>query len=82
MVNGWQRIAIHRGEILRGLTVCWCRIVGQDKESEELKETQERVEEAVRVLTSLIKSDVNISIGEEYQTLIENDGRLQELLIY
>lgn len=79
MVNDWPRITNHRGEILRGLTICWCRIKAEEKKSKELREVQERIERSVRLLTLLIKKDVNVAA--EFQMLINCDDRLRDLLI-
>lgn len=79
MVNVWPRVAYHRGGILRGLTVCWCRIKDEEVISMELKKVQESVRRAVRILTAVLERDVDVK--EEYQVLIDSDERLRELLI-
>lgn len=79
MFNDWPRIMDHRGEILKGLTVCWCRIKEEESASEELESVQRRLERSVRLLTLLVRKDVDITA--EYQELIECDERLRDLLI-
>ena len=84
IVNDWPRISYHRGEILKGLTVCWCRIkdqgeVSKGKVSKELEKVQESIEKAVRLLTSVLKTDVDVV--EEYRILVDSDVRLRDLLV-
>lgn len=79
MVNDWPRITNHRGEILRGLTVCWCRIKDEETRSRGLRKVQESIERSVRLLTLLIKKDVDAA--PEYQMLIDCNDRLRDLLI-
>ena len=79
ILDDWPRIAHHRGEILKGLTICWCRIGDEETRSRELKEVRENIEEAVQHLTFLSNRDVNMA--EEYQTLIDSNSRLGELLV-
>lgn len=79
MVNDWPRIKSHRGEILRGLTICWCGIKEEERKSEELGSLQESIERVVRLLTFLL--NMNTDIAADYRSLIECDDRLHNLLI-
>lgn len=79
MVNDWPRITNHRGEVLRGLTICWCRIKDEETKSKGLRKVQESIERSVRLLTLLTKKDVDVAA--EYQMLIDCDYRLRDLLI-
>lgn len=79
IVADWPRIAHHRGEILKGVTVCWCRIGDEDAQSRELREVRESIEQAVQLLTCVVKG--NVKVVEEYQTLIDSDSRLRDLLV-
>lgn len=79
MVNDWPRITNHRGEVLRGLTICWCRIKDEETKSKGLRKVQESIERSVRLLTLLAKKDVDVAA--EYQMLIDCDYRLRDLLI-
>ena len=75
----WPRIAYHRGEILKGLTICWCRVVDEKAQSPELKEVQESIEQAVQLLTCITTR--NVDIVKENQALIDSDSRLRVLLV-
>ncbi|KAF6232717.1 hypothetical protein HO173_009156 [Letharia columbiana] len=79
IVADWPRIAHHRGEILKGLTVCWCRIGFEEAQCQELKQVQESIERAVQLLTCVLMGKV--LLVEEYQTLIDSDSRLRDLLV-
>lgn len=78
IVADWPRIAHHRGEILKGVTICWCRIGDEEAQSQELKEVRESIKQAVQLLTCVV-TGVN-KVEEEYQNLIDSDSRIQDLL--
>ena len=80
IINDWPRIAYYRGEILRGLTICWCRINDQESISIELVKVQESLKRLLRVLTSALKG--NVDAMKEYQILIDSDDRLRNLFSF
>ena len=79
VVASWPRVAHHRGEILKGLTICWCRIRDEEAQSQELKDVRESIEQAVQLLTCVLTE--RVQVVEEYQILIDSDSRLRDLLI-
>lgn len=82
VVNVWPRVAFHRGEILEGLVVCWCRIQGEEErqsDEEQLQRIQTDIHRTVKLVTAILKTDMDVT--EEYRTLIDADRRLQNLLI-
>lgn len=79
VVNTWPRVAYHRGEILEGLVVCWCRIQEEETKSKELQRIQADIRRTMKLVTAILKANINVT--EEYQTLIDSDRRLQNLLI-
>lgn len=79
IIADWPRIAYYRGEILKGLTICWCRIADKEAPSQELKEVRDSIERAMQSLTSVLRR--NAKVIEEYQILIDSDSRLQDLLV-
>lgn len=79
ILNDWPRLPFHRGVILEGLITCWCRIKNEDTPSNELLSLRESIEHTVKVLASVLKGTVNVV--EEYQSLVDSDGRLQRLLV-
>ena len=78
IVIDWPRISHHRGEILRGITTCWCRIGEDEVQSEELKEVRKSIEKAVQLLTCVVTGSVKVV--EEYANLVDSDSRLRDLL--
>ena len=79
IVQDWPRIAYHRAEILEGLTVCWCRIEDEHKESTEIEDLRRGLQETVRLLTTAIKRTVDVQ--REYQELVDSNTRLRNLLV-
>ena len=79
IVNLWPRMAYHRGEIMRGLLICWCRIKHCEVESRELLQIQQGIENAMRLLKAVLRSDVDD--GEDYRILVDSDPRLGDLLV-
>ncbi len=79
MVNDWPRITNHRGEILRGLTICWCQVKDEETRSKGLTKVRESIERSVRLLTLLTKK--NVDIAADYQMLIDSNHHLRDLLI-
>lgn len=75
------RVAYHRGEILRGLCVCWCRIKEEGSEKEGLGDVRGSLREVVQILTGALGEDGSVDVWEEYQMLIDSDGRLGDLLV-
>lgn len=69
----------HRGEILKGITTCWCRIGEDDVQSEKLKEVRKSIEKAVQLLTCVVTGSVKVV--EEYENLVDSDSRLRDLLV-
>ena len=72
-------MAYHKGEIMRGLLICWCRIKDSEVESRELLQIQQGIENAMRLLKAALQSDVDV--GEDYRILVDSDPRLRDLLV-
>ena len=76
----WPRVGYHRGEILKGLVFCWLRIEDEEKtESKELDEVQSKIKHCVKLVTAVLKRDVDVK--SEYRLLVESDSRLEQLLL-
>ena len=78
IVTHWPRISHHKGEILKGITTCWCRIGEDEVQSQELKEVRKGIDQAVQLLTCVVTGSVEV-VGE-YKILIDSDNRLRDLL--
>ncbi|KAL8833788.1 MAG: hypothetical protein Q9170_004081 [Blastenia crenularia] len=78
VLNGWPRISFHRGEILEGLLICWCRIDDEEEPSPELRTIKERIEGLARAAVLISKDDEKAK--QEIEELCNNDPRFQALL--
>ena len=77
IVNGWPRMAFHRGEILEGLLVCWYRIEEEEPNS-DLMRVKGEIENISRAVVQLFKE--NEDAKEELQRLRKSDPRLETFL--
>ena len=68
----------HRGEVLRGLTICWCRIEEQHNTSKGLSMVQQSIRSTLNMLTAILEREANVP--EEYIGVTDSDKRLQNLL--
>ncbi len=75
----WPRVACHRAEILEGVVICWCRIQEEETQSKDLQMIQDKIQQIVKLVTSILKGTINVA--EEYQILIDADSKLQNLLV-
>ncbi|KAI4123291.1 MAG: hypothetical protein LQ338_005340 [Usnochroma carphineum] len=79
VVNGWPRVGYHRGEILEGLVVCWCRIDEEEEERRgELTGVKSGIEEVVRAVVQILRDDE--VARAEIQMLRRFDPRFEALL--
>ncbi|KAL8925762.1 MAG: hypothetical protein Q9208_003259 [Pyrenodesmia sp. 3 TL-2023] len=79
LINGWPRMVYHRGEILEGLVICWCRIQDEDGEpTNTLGSTKTNVEEVLRAVVQILKNDTVAK--EELQMLQESDVRFKTFM--
>ena len=72
-------MSYHKGEIMRGLSTCWCRIKDCEVESRERLQIQQGIEDAMRLLKAVLQSDVDVT--EDYRVLCDSDTRLRDLLV-
>ena len=79
IVNLWPRLSYHKGEIMRGLLICWCRIKDCEVESRELLQIQQGIENAMRLLKAVLQS--NVDVKEDHRILVDSDSRLRDLLV-
>ncbi|KAI7502971.1 poly A polymerase C-terminal region-like protein [Hortaea werneckii] len=75
IVNGWPRMSEHRGEVLKGITLCWINVEGMsDDATEELKR---ELKTAVQLLRAALKGQA--AFDEETKVLMDADARLKGL---
>ena len=79
IVTDWPRMAYHRGEVLKGLVLCWCRIEDEKDCPAELKIVQRQIKHSVKLLTAVLKRELDTE--PEYKLLVESDDRLEQLLV-
>ncbi|KAI5363243.1 putative Poly A polymerase, head domain, Tti2 family, Nucleotidyltransferase superfamily [Septoria linicola] len=73
--NAWPRMLVYRGEVLKGVTMCWIKI-------EDVKGTEElrgKLRETVRMLGDAVEGECEFE--EEMRVLVGADGRLEGLLL-
>ncbi|KAL8719308.1 MAG: hypothetical protein Q9225_003672 [Loekoesia sp. 1 TL-2023] len=78
IVNGWPRVGFHRGEVLEGLIICWCRIQDEEKPISELMAIKDEIEDMSHAVMQLLKDDEDAKI--EIQMLRDSDPGLETLL--
>ncbi|TKA33786.1 hypothetical protein B0A50_00622 [Salinomyces thailandicus] len=77
VLNGWPRMSDHRGEVLKGTTMCWLNINGRtDSEAEALRTETRRT---VEILCAALGA--NSGFEKDCETLIAADERLKGLLL-
>jgi hypothetical protein len=80
--NAWPRIPEWRGEILKGVCVCWVRMVeeGGDIAMAELEEIKGALREVVDMLAEVLRADGKGEVWEtEVEKLVDADERLAAL---
>lgn len=77
ILNGWPRMAANRGEVLKGLTLCWLQTY--DSTESGIEEIRKEAQVTVRMLKDAIGDDNGIEA--DVQSLVAADGRLKALLL-
>ncbi|MCJ1250460.1 hypothetical protein MMC30_007688 [Trapelia coarctata] len=74
ILNDWPRIAYYRGDILRGITACWCGMQDDGRTSKEFEDIRVVLKQGVGLLKAALDADV-ASI-QEIEGLLGSDTRL------
>lgn len=77
MLNCWPRMSFWRGEVLKGITLCWLRIAAENQSSRQLATVKEELRKTVQILAAAVKPEVDI--GGELRHLEDADERLKGL---
>jgi len=77
ILNAWPRMGEYKGEVTKGLTLCWLN--GDGKVGEEVERLREESRVAVRILRVALGTEDGFE--ESCNLLIAADGRLSELLV-
>merc|ERR1711939_19137 len=75
IVNGWPRMSEHRGEVVKGITMCWINVEGMSDEA--TRELKRELKTAIQLLRAALKDHADF--GEETKVLMDADTRLKEL---
>ena len=75
ILNGWPRMVVHRGEVLKGLTFCWVKMEGEQSDTAVGLKVEMR--EAVAMLWAAVEKEVDFDA--DCETLVEAEPRLQGL---
>ena len=81
IANAWPRIDQWRGEIVKGLSVCWIRLEeeGGDIDSKALDSICSELKTAATMLASVLGASDATSWGEDVAKLADVDARLKDL---
>ena len=77
ILNGWPRMAVHRGEVLKGLTLCWVNM--SDTEGGHVDKLRREMKEAVKMLRYAVREEIHFE--QDCEMLIEAEPRVRELLV-
>lgn len=83
VLNGWPRILGWRGEVLRGICVCWIKVEeeGRDMVAEEKDQLSGELKIVVEMLKAVVESEDGSVWEAEVEKLVGTDERLGELLL-
>lgn len=75
ILNAWPRMKEHRGEVLKGLTICWVNLHDMDDESVAM--TKKEMKDAFQMLRLAIGSeDSEINFEDECERLKKAESKL------
>ncbi|CAK1358398.1 unnamed protein product [Cercospora beticola] len=73
--NAWPRMAGYRGEVLKGVTLCWIKVMGGT--GDELEQLRIKLKETVKLLGAAVKRECDFEA--EKRLLLKADARLEGL---
>lgn len=76
ILNGWPRMTHNKGEVLKGLTLCWIHI--HDEHSKEIDDLRNELRRTVMMLRDAVGKEDDIRA--DFAELIDADRRLEGLL--
>lgn len=74
ILNGWPRMAFNRGEVLKGITLCWIHV--QDEQMEGLEDVRKELKMTVLMLKDAVGLE---DIQTDFKALVDADPRLDAL---
>ena len=77
LLNAWPRMAEHRGEVLKGVALCWLKVV--DDGGDWAEGLREDMKETVRMLAVAIGEEIDFAA--DCRMLVETEPRLEGLFV-
>lgn len=77
ILNGWPRMAVHRGEVLKGLAFCWLTV--QEGQGEELARLKVEMRQTVEMLKAAVRKEVDFD--SDCEMLMEAEPKLRVLFV-
>ena len=87
LLNAWPRLAPHQAEVLRGLTLCWRKIVEEEEEEEEsscfqdLESVKLALRDSFRLLNAVLDREEQGHFQAQMEMLLESQRSLKGLLL-
>lgn len=78
ILNGWPRMVFNRGEVLKGVTLCWIHI--QDEQLDGLEDVRKELKRTVLMLKDAV--GLECDVPTDFKALVEADPRLEGLFSY
>jgi len=76
ILNGWPRIRFYKGEILKGLAVCWCRTADEPDMDQRL-DIRLGLQRTLALLLAAVADDHDAI--EQIEKVLQSDPRLPSL---
>ena len=76
-LNCWPRMSFWRGEVLKGMTLCWLRIAEEDRSDQQLMTVEKELQKTAQILAAAVRQEVDID--SDFQQLSVADDRLKGL---
>jgi hypothetical protein len=79
MLNAWPRISLHRGEVVKGLCVCWIRICEEEElkgKVDGLEGVKKELRACAEMLIAVMETDPDVDFKKEVSELVEADQRV------
>lgn len=78
VLNGWPRMLEHKGEVLKGVTLCWLKLI-ESSEAQSTEILRSELKETVAMLKAAVGDKADLAA--EFRDLVEADRRLEDLLL-
>ncbi|EME40462.1 hypothetical protein DOTSEDRAFT_46837 [Dothistroma septosporum NZE10] len=77
--NAWPRMVVHRGEVLKGLCLCWLNLADQEHNRDGAQALRTKLQRTVEILTAAVEKECDIK--SDFAALVRADGRLGDLFL-